>query len=90
MVDVVKVGGVPEHFNLPWHLAQERGLFQKHKVTVQWNDYKGGTGAMISALKEGEVDIIIALTEGLVAGKIQKKPFDFTLKFRIRNHHSKN
>jgi hypothetical protein len=27
-----------------------------------------GTGAMISQLKEGKLDVIVALTEGLVAG----------------------
>lgn len=29
------MGGVPEHFNLPWHLARERGLFEKHGVEVR-------------------------------------------------------
>eukprot|EP00045_Choanoeca_perplexa_P008267 m.76298 g.76298 ORF g.76298 m.76298 type:complete len:585 (-) comp14423_c0_seq1:139-1893(-) len=61
------VGGVPEHFNYPWFIAQERGLFKKHGVEVEWSEQKLGTGAMIKAAKSGEVDLIIALTEGLVA-----------------------
>ncbi len=32
----LRVGGVPEHFNLPWHIAIERGLFAKHGVDVEW------------------------------------------------------
>lgn len=63
----IRVGGVPEHFNLPWHIGIERRLFDKHRVNVQWVEVKEGTGAMISQLKEGRVDVIVALTEGLVA-----------------------
>eukprot|EP00049_Salpingoeca_infusionum_P016156 m.326818 g.326818 ORF g.326818 m.326818 type:complete len:605 (-) comp16022_c1_seq18:6653-8467(-) len=60
------VGGVPEHFNLPWHLAQERGLFDKYGVKVEFREQKLGTGAMINGAKTGELDVIVALTEGLV------------------------
>lgn len=34
---------------------------------VTWVEVKEGTGAMLAALKEGKVDAIVALTEGLVA-----------------------
>ncbi len=27
----IKIAGVPEHFNLPWHLAIENGDFEKTK-----------------------------------------------------------
>lgn len=47
----VRVGGVPEHFNYPWHLAQERGLFAKHGVNVQWVEQKEGTGQMIKSVR---------------------------------------
>eukprot|EP00052_Salpingoeca_macrocollata_P014618 m.115173 g.115173 ORF g.115173 m.115173 type:complete len:659 (-) comp19381_c0_seq4:28-2004(-) len=63
----VRVGGVPEHFNLAWHLGIERNIFDKHGVEVQFQDIKEGTGAMIQALKDDKVDVIVALTEGLVA-----------------------
>ncbi|EDQ86431.1 uncharacterized protein MONBRDRAFT_33828, partial [Monosiga brevicollis MX1] len=61
------VGGVPEHFNYPWHIAQERGLFAKHGVEVEFVEQKLGTGAMIGSAHSGELDLIVALTEGLVA-----------------------
>ena len=62
----VRVGGVPEHFNLAWHLAIESGAFEKNNINLQWSDVPGGTGAMCKSLRNGELDIAIALTEGMV------------------------
>lgn len=64
---VIRIGGVPEHFNYPIHMAIERCYFEKHGVEVVWHEIKEGTGAMIKALKEDAVDVIVALTEGLVS-----------------------
>ncbi|MCS6794644.1 MAG: substrate-binding domain-containing protein [Raineya sp.] len=63
----LKIGGVPEHFNLPWQLAIEEGLFEKAGIHLQWIDHAGGTGSMTKALREGELDLAICLTEGIVA-----------------------
>lgn len=63
----LNIGGVPEHFNLPWHLSIENKLFEKNNLTVRWKDYPGGTGAMCADLRSGELDIAIVLTEGIVA-----------------------
>lgn len=71
-MDQIRVGGVPEHFNYPWHLGIERGYFTKQGVFVNWTDYKMGTGAMITALLNDEVDVIVALTEGLASEIINK------------------
>jgi sulfonate transport system substrate-binding protein len=30
----IKIAGVPEHFNIPWHIAIENGTFKKHGVEV--------------------------------------------------------
>jgi len=70
-MDQFKVGSVPEHFMLPWHLAIENGAFQAKNLAVDWQDYPGGTGAMTTDLRSGELDIAIALTEGVVASIIQ-------------------
>jgi sulfonate transport system substrate-binding protein len=61
------IGGVPEHFNLPWHLTRERGTFEREGVELAWRDYPGGSGAMANALRSGEVDAALLLTEGAVA-----------------------
>lgn len=61
------LGGVDEHFNLPIHLAMERGDFEKAGVQVQWKTFAGGTGQMTRALQNGEADVCILLTEGVIA-----------------------
>ena len=65
--DVLRIAGVPEHFNMPWHLALENNYFAQAHLNVVWKDYPGGTGAMMQAIREGTVDIAVALTEGVVA-----------------------
>ncbi|QSE96344.1 type 2 periplasmic-binding domain-containing protein [Fulvivirga lutea] len=70
----LRVGGVPEHFNLPVHLAIENGDFSRNGIEVIWEDYPGGTGAMTQALRNNEVDICILLTEGIVADIIKGNP----------------
>ena len=60
------IGGVPEHFNLPWHLAIEAGKFKKKGIDLIWKEFPGGTGAMCKALREGAIDIAIVLTEGII------------------------
>mmetsp|Transcript_8606 Transcript_8606/g.28709 ORF Transcript_8606/g.28709 Transcript_8606/m.28709 type:complete len:285 (-) Transcript_8606:2940-3794(-) len=62
----LRVGGVPEHFNLPWQLARERKLFEQEGLQVEWKDFPGGTGAMTKALNDGEADVCVLLTEGIV------------------------
>lgn len=66
-----KVGGVPEHFNLPWHLALEDHAFEEAGVQVSWKDYPGGTGAMTQALLDKELDVAVALTEGIATRILQ-------------------
>lgn len=58
--------GVPEHFNLPWHLAIEKNRFQDAGVTLLWNDEPKGTGAMCAALNEGSTDLAVMVSTGTV------------------------
>jgi ABC-type nitrate/sulfonate/bicarbonate transport system substrate-binding protein len=60
-----KIGGVPEHFNLPWRLAIEEGKFKDIDVELHWSDMTGGTGQMIKGLQTGSIDIAVLLTEGI-------------------------
>ena len=70
----VRVGGVPEHFNLAWHLAIEEGRFDKCGIDIEWVDVPGGTGAMCQMLRNGEIDLAIALTEGVISDIIHGNP----------------
>ncbi len=62
----IRCVGVPEHFNLPWHLAIESGRFKQAGVTLLWSDEPKGTGAMCEALREGSTDIAIMVATGSV------------------------
>lgn len=60
----LRCGGVPEHFNLPWHLAIESDLTDD---SVTWEDQPGGTGEMLAKLESGALDVVSILTEGTVS-----------------------
>lgn len=62
----IRVAGVPEHFNLPWHMAIEDGSFKEKGFDVKWQDFPDGTGAMCKALREKQVDMAVILTEGII------------------------
>ncbi len=70
----IKVGGVPEHFNLPWHLCIEDRSFERNDVQVKWETFPGGTGAMCKALREGSIDAAVVLTEGIVKDIAEGNP----------------
>jgi ABC-type nitrate/sulfonate/bicarbonate transport system substrate-binding protein len=62
----IKIAGVPEHFNLPWHLCIENGEFETENIDLKWIDVPEGTGKMCQMLRNGETDIAIILTEGIL------------------------
>jgi sulfonate transport system substrate-binding protein len=62
----IKIGGVPEHFNYPWHYAIDNHLFADSGIELSWQNFPGGTGAMITALEKNEIDFALLLTEGAV------------------------
>ncbi len=70
----IKVGGVPEHFNLPWHLAIEDGAFDDAGIELIWKTQPGGTGAMTKGLESGDLDLAVVLTEGISAAIIKGNP----------------
>jgi len=66
MDNPVRIAGVPEHFNLPWHLAIEEGAFAKRGIELEWTDVPEGTGKMAGMLDSGQTDLAVILTEGIV------------------------
>ncbi|MGG5506387.1 MULTISPECIES: substrate-binding domain-containing protein [unclassified Myroides] len=63
---VVRIVGVPEHFNLPWHLCIENGEFNEAGIDLQWQDVPEGTGKMCQMLRQNETDLAIILSEGII------------------------
>lgn len=70
----IKIVGVPEHFNLPWHLCIENGEFEVEGIDLRWTDVPEGTGKMCQMLRDGETDIAVILTEGIVKDIITGNP----------------
>lgn len=70
----LKIVGVPEHFNLPWHLCLENGEFEKENIDLQWTDVPEGTGKMCQMLRDGSTDIAVILTEGIIKDIVGGNP----------------
>eukprot|EP00933_Yihiella_yeosuensis_P044676 TRINITY_DN3993_c0_g1_i5.p1 TRINITY_DN3993_c0_g1~~TRINITY_DN3993_c0_g1_i5.p1 ORF type:complete len:312 (-),score=70.89 TRINITY_DN3993_c0_g1_i5:163-1098(-) len=66
-LSTLRVAGVPEHFNAPFHLSKERGLYEQKGINFEWSMVPQGTGAMGQKLEEDEVDVAVMLSEGAVA-----------------------
>lgn len=58
----LRVGYVPEHFSTPLHFAKRH-----YGLDAELVAFPSGTGHMISALRGGEIDAAIGLTEGWIA-----------------------
>lgn len=70
----LKIGGVPEHFNLPWYLTLRNKEYHEADINLRWKDYPGGTGQMCKALRSGEIDMAVILTEGIARDIIKGNP----------------
>ncbi|ODA79848.1 hypothetical protein RJ55_05445 [Drechmeria coniospora] len=59
----LRIGFVPEHFSTPLYFAQKH-----HGLDATLIPFPSGTGHMVTALRAGEIDAGIGLTEGWIAG----------------------
>jgi sulfonate transport system substrate-binding protein len=74
ILEKIRIGGVPEHFNYPVHQAIENGLFSKNGIEAVWQDCPAGTGQMAKALEADELDVCILLTEGIIQAILKGNP----------------
>ena len=74
MSKTIKIAGVPEHFNLPWQMCIEDGEFDAVGIELEWTDVPEGTGKMCQMLRDGETDIAVILTEGIIKDIIAGNP----------------
>mgnify|MGYP001269096966 FL=1 len=70
----LKIAGVPEHFNLPWHLCIDNDEFEAQNINLNWTDIPEGTGKLCQMLRSGETDIAVILTEGIVKDIVAGNP----------------
>lgn len=70
----IKIGGVPEHFNLAWYLTLKNGEYKDKGINLRWEDYPGGTGQMTKALRNGDIDMAVILTEGIIKDIVEGNP----------------
>ena len=70
----LNIAGVPEHFNLPWHLCIDKGEFEAQNINLNWTDIPEGTGKLCQMLRAGETDIAVILTEGIVKDIVAGNP----------------
>jgi ABC-type nitrate/sulfonate/bicarbonate transport system substrate-binding protein len=62
----LNIAGVPEHFNHPWHLCFENNEFESAGINLKWTNVPEGTGKMCQMLRDGQADIAVILTEGII------------------------
>jgi len=70
----VRIAGVPEHFNLPWRQSIDSGKFEAEKINLEWTNVPEGTGKMCQMLRDGETDIAVILTEGIIKDILAGNP----------------
>ena len=70
----LKIVGVPEHFNLPWHICLEQGEFKNENIDLKWTDVPEGTGKMCQMLRDGSTDIAVVLTDGIIKDIVSGNP----------------
>jgi ABC-type nitrate/sulfonate/bicarbonate transport system substrate-binding protein len=70
----IKIAGVPEHFNLPWQLAIENNEFKNQDIDLQWTNVPEGTGKLCEMLRNGETDLAVILTEGIIKDILNGNP----------------
>lgn len=70
----IRLGGVPEHFNVPIWESLEQDEFKQLGIDLVWRECPGGTGQMMEGLSNGDLDIAISLTEGSIAAIAKGQP----------------
>ena len=73
-MNTIKIAGVPEHFNLPWQLAIENNEFNDLNIDLQWTNVPEGTGKLCEMLRNGETDLAVILTEGIIKDILAGNP----------------
>ena len=63
---ILRITGVPEHFNFPWKNVVATQPFEKQGIRLLWTDESRGSGQMNKDLREDNTDIALVLTESFL------------------------
>jgi len=66
-VPKLRVAIVPEHFSIPFKWGVEKKIFEKHGVEIVTEEFPRGTGSMCRSLRNNEIEVAVALTEGIIS-----------------------
>ncbi|TPX50689.1 hypothetical protein SeLEV6574_g00751 [Synchytrium endobioticum] len=67
----IRVAAVPEHFTSPLYQLEAKSKDGEHGVRFNIVNCPGGSGEMIGLMNDGKVDVIVALTEALLASSLK-------------------
>ena len=70
----INIIGVPEHFNFPWIKVIERQALKDEGLEMVWHNESKGSGAMNKAIRNGEADLALILTESFIKDKMEGNP----------------
>jgi ABC-type nitrate/sulfonate/bicarbonate transport system substrate-binding protein len=70
----ISITGVPEHFNFPWIKVIQSQPFINEDIELEWINEPKGSGAMNKAIRSGETDLAIILTESFIKDKVEGNP----------------
>lgn len=70
----IRITGVPEHFNFPWLEVIKEQPFRQEGYELKWIEESKGSGAMNQAIREGETDLAVILTESFITDKAAGNP----------------
>lgn len=73
-MEKITISGVPEHFNFPWLKVIEEQPFREEGYFLHWAEEPKGSGAMNQAIREGQADVAIILTESFIRDKVEGNP----------------
>ncbi|RIW13186.1 ABC transporter substrate-binding protein [Algoriphagus lacus] len=62
----LRITGVPEHFNFPFVLLENEQPLKYQGIQIEWIEESRGSGQMNLALRNGETDLAILLTESFL------------------------
>ena len=69
MAAKLRLGFVPEQVNIPLHLCDKQGIFNRHGLDVSIHLIPEGTGRMLELIENEVIDIAFPVTDAFIVAK---------------------